>query len=113
VWGGAGTEGQDYRNPLVRLLAFFGLISYSLYLWHWPVAVFYRHMLGISAAYVQFTRYDKVACSRSRSHWPTHRTDSSSGRFGYETITQTRRSLFTERLSRRWACLSRHEWESS
>ena len=32
--------GQMLSVPAVR---FIGLISYSLYLWHWPVLVFYRH----------------------------------------------------------------------
>lgn len=94
TWGGAGTEGRDYRNPLVRLLAFFGLISYSLYLWHRPVAVFYRRMQGISADYVQFTKYDKVAlfavsialaCASYRFIEQPIRL---------RTITRTRRSLF-------------------
>ena len=45
VWSGAGS-----RNPVARVLAapplvFVGLISYSLYLWHWPVIVFLKYYL--------------------------------------------------------------------
>jgi peptidoglycan/LPS O-acetylase OafA/YrhL len=45
VWSGAGV-----RNPVARALAssplvFVGLISYSLYLWHWPVIVLLQYFL--------------------------------------------------------------------
>lgn len=42
--------GQDKQSPINRMLAirplvFVGLISYSLYLWHWPVIVFSQYYL--------------------------------------------------------------------
>lgn len=41
----SGTGGETFvtRCLRVRPLVFIGLISYSLYLWHWPVIVFVRH----------------------------------------------------------------------
>jgi peptidoglycan/LPS O-acetylase OafA/YrhL len=42
IWPRASESlvGQMLSMPAMR---FIGLISYSLYLWHWPVLVFYRH----------------------------------------------------------------------
>ncbi len=50
IWSGIG---QDHLPTINRLLTLkqivgIGLISYSLYLWHWPIIVFFRwHTLGL------------------------------------------------------------------
>ncbi|WP_045835243.1 acyltransferase family protein [Hyphomicrobium sp. 99] len=41
IWGGqGGKENTPARFLTARPLVFLGLISYSLYLWHWPLIVF-------------------------------------------------------------------------
>lgn len=45
IWGGERTESAATRLLGVRPLVFFGAISYSLYLVHWPIVVFTRHLL--------------------------------------------------------------------
>lgn len=44
----AGGYGKSTMSRLlaVRPLVFVGLISFSLYLWHWPVLAFYRYVFG-------------------------------------------------------------------
>ncbi len=43
LWGGrSGCQGLTYRFLSVRPMLFFGAISYSLYLWHWPLLAYLR-----------------------------------------------------------------------
>lgn len=44
IWAGASDNGAS-RLIGAKPLVFIGLISYSLYLWHWPVYVFGRYLL--------------------------------------------------------------------
>ncbi|WP_156456084.1 acyltransferase family protein, partial [Sphingomonas sp. CCH9-E2] len=43
AYGGETTVARLLALPPLRAI---GLISYSLYLWHWPIVVFYRLMFG-------------------------------------------------------------------
>jgi peptidoglycan/LPS O-acetylase OafA/YrhL len=46
IFGGiyTGNHGIAFRILAIRPLVFIGLISYSLYLWHWPVFVMFKHV---------------------------------------------------------------------
>lgn len=48
IWIGATGESAVGNLLKSRVPVFVGLISYSLYLWHWPLLVFVKHAMGES-----------------------------------------------------------------
>jgi len=46
ILGGFNNSSAVTRVLSCKLLVFIGVISYSLYLWHWPLLVYYRYLYG-------------------------------------------------------------------
>lgn len=53
IFAGEGNGGVVRRGLSWRPIVFVGLISYSLYLWHWPIHVFWNYASGGAANSVQ------------------------------------------------------------
>lgn len=64
--GGESLGGRLISNPMT---AFFGGISYSLYLWHWPVLVFGRALLLTTPTLAQTLVMIAVAIGLATASW--------------------------------------------
>jgi peptidoglycan/LPS O-acetylase OafA/YrhL len=43
IFSGTGHKGFVQKLLSIKILVFLGLISYSAYMWHWPILAFYRY----------------------------------------------------------------------
>jgi peptidoglycan/LPS O-acetylase OafA/YrhL len=84
----AGASGPTFTSRLLqwRPLIYIGLISYSLYLWHWPLMVLVRYSLGMGpiTAYVPWLLLGSLALASLSYHFieqPFRRGQAFSRRF--------------------------------
>jgi peptidoglycan/LPS O-acetylase OafA/YrhL len=78
------------RSLSLRPLVAIGLISYSLYLWHWPFFAFYRYLFGQPASQALSLLFIGLAFFLSFLSWRFVEQP-----FRKKEIAQTRKSLFT------------------
>lgn len=69
IHSGAARDSLGYRLLSLPPLVFLGLISYSLYLWHWPLIVFYQQGLLGDFGYLQKLGLLLVALALSVLSW--------------------------------------------
>jgi peptidoglycan/LPS O-acetylase OafA/YrhL len=69
IWGTKNTQTTTNKLLSSPLPRFFGNISYSLYLWHWPVIVFYKINISPSLNYVDKIIVLIVAISLGYLSW--------------------------------------------
>jgi peptidoglycan/LPS O-acetylase OafA/YrhL len=89
IAAGSGGSTIVNRGLALRWLVLVGLISYSLYLWHWPLYVFARVLVpeGLSAAQTGLLIAASVALAILSWRYVEQP-------FRLRTVTRTRRSLF-------------------
>lgn len=46
IWQGKSSPSVSHKFLMLKPLVFLGKISYSMYLWHWPIIVFYKYTYG-------------------------------------------------------------------
>ena len=81
IYSGLDTQSFVHRALSMRWVVFIGLISYSLYLWHWPLIIFYKGyfaqdlsflaQIGLSTAsfVVAILSYYLVECTTRYCRW--------------------------------------------
>lgn len=85
IWAGTARDNSVTRLLAIGPVQFIGKISYSLYLWHWPVVVFYRlfkeperfdklAMIAISVALATISWRFVEQPFRMNGRWPAIRT---------------------------------------
>ena len=86
----AGANGESWAGKSISTpgYLFFGNLSYSLYLWHWPILVYARHIFGgeldwiqasvavtlaVAAAALSYRYVEQPFLAKSRRHLPALR----------------------------------------